>query len=226
MKRREALAIVLASLAIAGCVPAGKATPPPRRKGRRPIVVFVHGLFQNGDVSFGKLRRRLEARGIECFAPSLTPADAHAGLDKLAAQLKERIDARFDADERFSVVGFSMGGLIARYYLQELGGAARCDRLFTVSTPHHGTWSSWGYPGEGARQMQPGSPFLKRLEASENRLGTMPVVSYRSTFDPVILPPDSPVWKCAENREFTGYVHLWITRNEPLIEDLEARLIR
>lgn len=226
MKRREALAIVLGPLAIAGCVPAGKATPPPRRKGRRPIVVFVHGLFQNGDVSFGKLRRRLEARGIECFAPSLTPADAHDGLDKLAAQLKERIDARFDADERFSVVGFSMGGLIARYYLQELGGAARCDRLFTVSTPHHGTWSSWGYPGEGARQMQPGSEFLKRLEASEDRLGTMPVVSYRSTFDPVILPPDSPVWKCAENREFTGYVHLWITRNEPLIEDLEARLIR
>jgi triacylglycerol lipase len=226
MKRREALAIVLGSLSLPGCMPAGKATPPPRRKGRRPIVVFVHGLFQNGDVSFGKLRRRLESRGIECFAPSLTPADAHDGLDRLAEQLKERIDARFGEDERFSVVGFSMGGLIARYYLQELGGAARCDRLFTVSTPHHGTWSSWGYPGKGARQMQPGSEFLKRLEASEGRLGTMQVVSYRSTFDPVILPPDSPVWKRAENHEFSGYVHLWITRNEPLIEDLEARLIR
>jgi len=224
MKRREALAIILGTLALPGCVPAGKATPTPHRKDRRRIVVFVHGLFQNGDVSFGKLRRRLEARGIECFAPSLTPADAHDGLDRLAEQLKERIDERFGPNERFSIVGFSMGGLIARYYLQELGGAARCERLFTISTPHHGTWSSWGYPGKGARQMQPGSAFLKRLEASEDCLGAMPVVSYRSTFDPVILPPHSPVWKRAENREFSGYVHLWITRNDSLIEDLEKRL--
>jgi triacylglycerol lipase len=177
-------------------------------------------------VSFGKLRRRLEARGIECFAPSLTPSDAHNGLDRLAEQLKKRIDERFGPNERFSIVGFSMGGLIARYYLQELGGAKRCDRFFTLSTPHHGTWSSWGYPGEGARQMQPGSAFLKRLEASEDRLGTMPVVSYRSTFDPVILPPDSPLWARAENREFPGYVHLWITRNESLVEELEERLVR
>jgi triacylglycerol lipase len=226
MKRRSALAILLGGLAGGGCVPVGASKPPALRRKGRPIVVFVHGLFQHGGNSFGELRRRLDARGIDCFAPSLAPSDARDGLDRLAEQLQQQIDARYHRGERFTMVGFSMGGLIARYYLQELGGAARCDRLFTLSTPHHGTWSSLGYPGEGARQMRPGSAFLKRLAASEDRLGGLPVVSYRSTFDPVILPPDSPVWNRAENREFSGYVHLWITRNEPVVAELETRLAR
>jgi triacylglycerol lipase len=188
--------------------------------------VFVHGLHQTGGLSFGEVRRRLEAKGCECFAPTLTPSDARDGLDRLAGQLKEHLDARYGPDERLSIVGFSMGGLIARHYLQELGGAPRCDRLVTVSTPHHGTWSSWFHPGKGARQMRPGSAFLRRLQETEDRLGGMRLISYRSPFDPVILPSDSPMWARAENREFPGYIHTRVTRSGPLVEELVREMTR
>jgi len=224
MNRRHAIALLLGTTALSACVPAVSHPPPPPPRRGRPVVVFVHGLFQDGAVSFGELRRRLEANGCECYAPTLTPSDARDGLDRLALQLKAQLDARYGPGERISLVGFSMGGLIARYYLQELGGAARCDQLVTVSTPHHGTWSAWCYPGKGARQMHPGSAFLRRLQETEDRLGGMRLVSYRSPFDPVILPSDSPVWDRAENRGFPGYVHTRVTRSEPLVRELVERL--
>ncbi|MEX1049058.1 MAG: hypothetical protein WED15_06000, partial [Akkermansiaceae bacterium] len=48
--------------------------------------------------------------------------------------LKADIDAQFGTSEPISIVAFSMGGLVSRHYLQQLGGAARCDKLITISS--------------------------------------------------------------------------------------------
>ncbi len=37
------------------------------------------------------------------------------------------------------VIGHSLGGLIARYYVQRLGGDIRAHTLVTLGTPHGGT---------------------------------------------------------------------------------------
>jgi triacylglycerol lipase len=46
-------------------------------------------------------------------------------LRELAQQLDARIRATFTMDEAIHLVGFSMGGLISRYYIQRLGGIHR-----------------------------------------------------------------------------------------------------
>lgn len=200
------------------------AAPLPAREQPLQRVVLVHGIFQRGDWAFGALRRRLEAQGIECLAPSLKPCDGRDGLEKLAAQLRTEIDQRFGAREHFSIVGFSMGGLVSRYYLQELGGAKRCDRFVTLATPHHGTNIAWCYGGEGARQMRPGSSFLARLQQSEYRLGKMPVSSFRTPFDLVIVPTTSSVWQRAENLEFPVIAHPLMTGSNQVVTAVEERL--
>lgn len=213
------LALMTAGLFGAAPLPARDAGPPVQR------VVFVHGIFQRGDWAFGTLRRRLEARGIECIAPSLMPCDGRDGLEKLAGQLKSEINRHFGPRERFSLVAFSMGGLVSRCYLQELGGAARCDRLITLGTPHNGTKTAYFYGGEGARQMRPGSEFLARLSHSEGRLGTMPVTSFRTPFDLVIIPSTSSIWERAENAEFPVIAHPLLTRANQVVDAVEERLI-
>ncbi len=216
MKRR--LALFTAGLASATPLPALEPAAPVQR------VVFVHGIFQPGNWAFGTLRRRLEAQGIECIAPSLKPCDGREGLEKLADQLKNEINQQFGPREHFSIVAFSMGGLVSRYYLQELDGAGRCDRFITLSTPHHGTQIAYLYGGEGARQMRPGSEFLSRLQRSESRLGRMPVSSFRTPFDLVILPATSSVWERAENAEFPVIAHPLMTRADAVVSAVEERL--
>lgn len=216
MKRR--LALLSAGLASATPLPAREVAPPVQR------VVFVHGIFQRGDWAFGTLRRRLEAQGIECMNPSLKPCDGRDGLEKLAAQLKSEIDGHYGPREHFSIVAFSMGGLVSRYYLQELDGAKRCDRLVTLATPHHGTNVAFLYGGEGARQMRPGSQFLARLQQTEGRLGKMPVTSFRTPYDFVVLPTTSSVWQRAENAEFPVIAHTLMTRSDQVVTAVEERL--
>lgn len=186
-------------------------------------VVLVHGIFQNDWRCFGFLRKDLEKRGVECLVPSLKPADGRDGLPVMARQLQREIEARF-GKERVVVIGFSMGGLISRHYLQELGGAKRCDAFFTISTPHHGTQAAHLFYGEGARQMRPGSEFLARLSATEDQLGDMPVVSYRTPADLVILPSTSSEWPRAENLSIPCPLHPMMTASPRVRRDILGRL--
>ena len=215
----KALACLIAVLSFASSVVSAEARPIPTRR-----VVMVHGIFQDEWRCFGRLRRELEANGVECVCPSLKPADARSGLPVLAEQLKRAVEAKWGKDERFVLIGFSMGGLIGRYYLQELGAADRCDGIFTVATPHYGTKIAWMWYGEGAHQMRPGSEFLANLAATEDRLGKIPAVTYRTCADLMIVPSRSCNWERAENITVSCPIHALMSCNPNVRQDIVSRL--
>lgn len=195
-----------------------KAGPPLERK-----VVLVHGIF---DTRFTMipLRRAIEEGGYECFTPSLRPVDGRKGLEPLARQLRDAIDDEWDDHPRISIVAFSMGGLVARHYLQNLGGAARCDSFHTIATPHQGTYIAWLYPGRGTAQMRPGSEFLRNLGRTESALDGLALTSYRNPLDVVMLPTDSPHWERANNIRLWSALHPTLMWERELHEDLLRRL--
>jgi triacylglycerol lipase len=203
------------------CAPQESAPPPPRV----PKVVLVHGIFEQGK-NFNMLKQRLTKRGFDCYVPKLDPSDGRGGLENLAAGLKRDIDAKFGPSAPISIVSFSMGGIVSRQYLQHLGGAARCESLITISSPHHGTKLAWLYPTRGAEQMRPGSPFLADLARSQDGLGKMPVASYRTPMDLVILPPTSSVWNRAENLEYPVILHPLMLHSNRVLADIEQRLLK
>lgn len=187
-------------------------------------AVLVHGIFEDG-TKFKKMKARLESRGIRCFCPKLLYHDGTGGLDFLAEHLKNDIDREFGPKKKIIVVGFSMGGLITRHYLQNLGGAKRCATFITISSPHHGTSVAWTYPSKGVVQMRPGSEFLLGLDDTEKHLGGIPVVSYRTPMDLIILPATSSVWDRAENVEVPVALHPLMLQSEKVISDIERRLL-
>ena len=65
--------------------------------------------------------------------------------------------------ERIHVIGHSMGGLIARYYVQRLGGDERVHTLVTLGTPHAGTRPARLVPHPLARQLRPHSELVAEL---------------------------------------------------------------
>ena len=102
-------------------------------------VLLVHGLVDNRSV-FSVMRRSLRRRGFAhvCtwnYSPLLT--DVARGAADLGAHI-ERICEQTGHD-RVHVVGHSLGGLIARYYVQRQGGDRRVDSLVTLGTPHQGS---------------------------------------------------------------------------------------
>lgn len=194
----------------------------------RPVAdaaVLVHGIFEDG-TKFKKMKKLLESHGIECFCPKLLHHDGTGGLDHLADHLKQDIDGHFGPERKIIVVGFSMGGLVSRHYLQNLGGADRCATFITISSPHHGTKAAWTYPSKGAIQMRPGSDFLVSLENTEHRLRKIPVVSYRTPMDLIILPATSSVWERADNVEFPVALHPLMLQSRHVLADIERRLVR
>ncbi|MFV2119139.1 esterase/lipase family protein, partial [Streptomyces sp. Act-28] len=63
-------------------------------------------------------------------------------------------------------VGHSLGGLVARYYVQRLGGAPRVRTVVTLGTPHGGTRAALlAGVHPLVRQMRPGSSVLRELAA-------------------------------------------------------------
>ncbi|MBW3630804.1 MAG: exodeoxyribonuclease VII large subunit, partial [Gemmatimonadetes bacterium] len=67
--------------------------------------------------------------------------------------------------ERVHVVGHSLGGAVARYYVQRMGGDARVHTLCTLGSPHAGTLAAHLLPSRLVRQLRPDSALMQELAA-------------------------------------------------------------
>ncbi|MCQ6555274.1 alpha/beta fold hydrolase [Streptomyces sp. C10-9-1] len=139
-------------------------TLPPLAAGGTAPALLLHGFADNRSV-FVLLRRALAQDGqreVRCLNFSPLTRDIRAAAELLGRRVEE-ICAR-TGHPRLDVVGHSLGGLIARYYVQRLGGDRRVRTLVTLGTPHAGTSV---VPLAGVhpvvRQMRPGSEVIEEL---------------------------------------------------------------
>lgn len=161
-------------------------------------VLLVHGII-NSAKSMRWMSRRLQARGWEVYAISITPNDASVPFEAMARQLEAFVAANFPPDEKFDLVGFSMGGLVCRYYIQKLGGYARIRRFVTISTPNHGTVWACLSGSAGIREMRPGSEMLRELNADAGKLASLHYTSIYTPLDLTIVPAASSRMTVARN---------------------------
>jgi triacylglycerol lipase len=153
-------------------------------------VVLVHGYGDTGRL-FRRLWRYLEARGHLCHAPTLHPRDGGLGMEDLSVKLASFIKGNVARGAPVALVGFSMGAIVARHYLQALGGARSTRAFFSIAGPHGGTLNAYLHSGKGVRQMRPGSAFLRDLAAGTSALRGLPVFTYRTPFDLMVVPSGS-----------------------------------
>ncbi len=182
-----------AALSFCDGTPRPEARPAPDRNP----VLLVHGIADSGR-NMEWMARHLRREGWEVHTLNLTPNWAQAGIGTLAAQVDAYSRAQF-GERKFDLVGFSMGGLVSRYYVQRLGGLDCVERLITLSAPHNGSILAHLVPNRGCREMRPGSPFLRDLQSDASRLGGVKFTSLYTPYDLVILPAHSSVMLQARN---------------------------
>ena len=156
----------------------------------RHPVLRVHGIWKT-HATFRRMSRHLTERGFTVHGIDLVPNDGRAGIDELAAQVAAYVEATFPAGSPIDLIGFSMGGLVTRYYVQRLGGIERVRRFITISAPHHG--SRWAYLRKlpGYLHMRPDSPLLQDLNNDVAALSKLDFTSIWTPLDLMILPPVS-----------------------------------
>ncbi len=150
-------------------------------------ILLVHGMVDNRSI-FTLLRRGLMRRGfgrVHTINYSPLTGDVRAAAQRLAEEV-EAITAE-TGYERLHVVGHSLGGLIARYYVQRLGGDERVHTLVTLGTPHGGTLPAYLLPATLCRQLRPGSDLLDELDAPATGCRTR-FVAYWSDLDQMLVP--------------------------------------
>ena len=153
-------------------------------------ILLVHGLVDNRSI-FTLLRRALQRRGFgQVLTLNYSPftQDVRAA----AARLERLVERTCEQTgyERVHVVGHSLGGLVARYYVQRMGGDARVHTLVTLGSPHSGTHAAYLLPQRLVRQLRPGSELMQELAAPAGACRTR-FVAFWSDLDQLIVPKRS-----------------------------------
>ena len=156
-------------------------------------VLVVHGLWDNTR-RIAPLVRGLQARGLtKVHAFNLVPASGSAPLEVLATQVAEQARCLHATTESpINVVGFSMGALVTRYYLQEMAEQGAVRHFVSIAGPHHGTLTAYAGFGVGIRQMRPSSDFVRSLGTDVGPLHTRVHCLY-TPYDAMIVPARSAI---------------------------------
>lgn len=177
----------------------------------RPVIL-VHGTFEDMSDNWQALSPLLYDSGYCVFALNYGSyggsgqlgiygtGDIAASAEQLASFVTQVLAAT--GATKVDLVGHSQGGMMPRYYLRFLGGAAKVHALVGLAPSNHGTTldglftlanllgagSSFGVLCPACEQQEAGSAFLTKLNA---RRDTVPGVRYtviESANDEVVTP--------------------------------------
>jgi triacylglycerol lipase len=190
-------------------------------------ILLIHGLVDNRSI-FTLLRRHLRRRGfgrVWTLNYQVWTTDLRAA----ARRLGESIEAVCEQTgyERIHVVGHSMGGLVARYYVQRLGGDARVHTLVSLGTPHQGTRAARLFPRGVCQQLTPGSEIITELAKPAAGCQTR-FVSFWSDIDALMSPKqvarlDHPDL-LTRNILVRGVGHMSLPINGRIVREITATL--
>ena len=100
---------------------------------KRNPIILIHGLWNSSDI-FYSITSKLDEIGIEYFAPTLKHQYGMTSIVELTNLLNELILEKYGDQEELDILGFSMGGIIGRYWIKKLNGYKRTRK--SVSYTH------------------------------------------------------------------------------------------
>ena len=188
----------------------------------RPPVLLIHG-YGCSRAAWWCLRRRLEAAGWTVATISLEPI--YSDIEAYLPAISKRIDDVLSKTgaTQLTLLGHSMGGLVARAWRREHGSAKIC-RIITLGTPHGGTELARFGPGRNARQMVPGNEWLENLTRSEGEAPAFDALIIYSEHDNYVMPRSNLVWPNVPSVVLDGIGHLAMLYSQRVERALLAAL--
>ncbi|MDZ7955108.1 triacylglycerol lipase [Nostoc sp. DedQUE09] len=192
---------------------------------QRNPVLLIHGI-DDTEAVFHRMAAQLRLKGWSVYSLNLVPNNGDVGLDELAKQVADYVTATFAPEQRLDLIGFSMGGIVSRYYVQRLGGINRVQRFITIASPHYGTVVAYGSRRPGCLQMRPDSIFLKDLNSDAVMLGQLDFTSIWTPYDLMIVPANSSQMPVGSQVIVPVTLHPWMLTDSRSLTVVTAALAK
>jgi triacylglycerol lipase len=192
-----ALVVVATVVGVVGAVALREPAVEPVAQDDQGPVLLVPG-YGGSTAALDVLGSALEATGRDVVVVR-PPGDGRGDLREQAEHLDEVADAAIEAGApSVDVVGYSAGGVVARIWVDELGGGSKARRVVTLASPHHGTdlaaLAGDLAPGacpDACQQLASDSELLRALNAQDESPPGPVWVALWTTDDRTVVPPDS-----------------------------------
>jgi len=191
-------------------------------RDRNPVLL-IHGITDTIAV-FQGMATYLSAQGWSVHSFNLIPNNGDLSLDQLAAQVADYVAKTFDPKQPIDVIGFSMGGIVSRYYIQRLGGIDRVQRYISISAPNHGTLAAHLSWRPGCIQMRPDSEFLRDLNRDTSMLARLNFTVLWTPYDLIIVPAKSSQMPVGKEVIVPARLHAWMLTDERCLKAVAAAL--
>lgn len=192
---------------------------------KKPPILLLHGYMMRGWVLL-YIKKRLQKDGWDqVYTWNYMPP--FKKIPYYAEQLRDKVEdiLKKTTHTKIILIGHSMGGLLARYYINFFQGKNYVDKLITLGTPHKGTqlWS-FSYSPCGM-DMRPGSNFFKSLKVVPNNIK---ILSIYSSFDEIVIPYQNSIlnWKNVKNKEFDDLGHMRLIFSPKVYEEIRLFLLK
>ncbi|CAN5558166.1 hypothetical protein BH09MYX1_BH09MYX1_14250 [soil metagenome] len=184
------------------------------------VVVLVHGFLASAGV-WRPLRHHIEANtGAHVASFTHTPGTR---VERIAKSLANLID-RMPKGVRVHIIGHSLGGLVARWYVQELGGHERVVQTVSLASPFGGTPLAKRFPFLVGLDLHPTSPVLERIRGRAQVHG-IPHLSVSGTDDRLVPHDAAHAFPGAEMISLGGRGHNTLLY-DPAVASIIVRRIR
>ena len=179
----------LATLREVALMPRDLAPVVPHATDEDDVVVLVHGFFASAGV-FRPMKARL-ASEVGAKVASFTHAPG-AGIERIARSLAKLV-SKIPHTARVHLVGHSLGGLVSRWYVQELGGHKRVAQTISLGSPFGGTERARPFNFLVGAQLTRTSAVLARLR-DRAHAHDVPHTSIVGGSDALVVPSESAVF--------------------------------
>lgn len=188
-----------------------------RRHEPRLPILLIHGVFHNRS-TFAWLKQRLHSKGFRHFKEVNLLTSIHP-IPRLAEQVarESRLLIKKFGVPQIDIIAHSMGGVIARYFVQLLGGDGLVRNLITLGTPHRGTeWSKYSLIPH-IRELAPQSRTIELLNQCPPPRFTR-AVAVSGDLDIVIRPKDCTWWEGVRNIHLSRVGHAGLLFSKRVLE--------
>ena len=188
---------------------------------------MIHGLWNTSSI-FSSITSKLDDIGIEYFAPTLKHSFGMTSIIDLTNILNELILEKYGLEKEIDILGFSMGGIIARYWLQKFNGNKRTRRLISIGSPHKGTLMAQlipKYPFRGISEMKINSKFLRELAKDDFFLDNIECISFFTYWDLMVFPGWLTNLNLGEKISVKVYKHRNLVRNKFVVNKIIGELL-
>ena len=190
-------------------------------------IILIHGLWNTSSI-FSSITSKLDDIGIEYFAPNLKHSYGMTSIIDLTNTLNELILEKYGLEKELDILGFSMGGIIGRYWLQKFNGYKRTRRFISIGSPHKGTLTAQlipKYPFRGISEMKINSKFLRDLAMNDFFLDDIECISFFTYWDLMVFPGWWTNLNLGEKISVKVYKHKNLVRKNSSVDKIIERIM-